>query len=278
MKPAQFDYERPPSLVEALEMLGQEGRFVKCLAGGQSLGPMLNFRLVDPDLLVDITRITELNRIEEDDGSLILGACTTHAAIEDGRVPDVTGGVLPAVAKGIAYRAVRTRGTIGGSLAHADPAADWVSCLAALDAQVILFGPSGRRNLPVAEFMIGTFEPMMDADEILEAVRIPTLGAEVRWGYYKVCRKTGDFAHAIGAVLFDPDRGACRVVVGATDSAPIVLDDTAQLFGGNLEPPLHQRFDRTAALRLLRDTCLGGNAYSLQIHVVALERAVRQMQ
>ena len=176
-------------------------------------------------------------------GSLILGACTTHAAIEDGRVPDVTGGVLPAVAKGIAYRAVRTRGTIGGSLAHADPAADWISCLAALNAQVILFGPSGRRNLPVAEFMIGTFEPMMDVDEILEAVRIPTLGPEVRWGYYKVCRKTGDFAHAIGAVLFDPDRGACRVVVGATDSAPIVLDDTAQLFGGNLVPPLHQRFD-----------------------------------
>ena len=278
MKPAQFDYERPRSLDEALELLGQEGRFVKLLAGGQSLAPMLNFRLVEPDLLVDITRIPELNRIEEDDGSLILGACTTHAAIEDGRVPDVTGGVLPAVAQGIAYRAVRNRGTIGGSLAHADPAADWVSCLAALDAEVILLGPSGRRSLPVAEFMVGTFEPRMDADEILEAVRIPRLGPQVRWGYYKVCRKSGDFAHAIGAALFRPDRGVGRVVVGATDSAPIVLDDTAELFGGDLLPPLHVRFDRTAALRLLRDTALGENAYSLQIHVVAFERAVRQMQ
>lgn len=278
MKPAQFDYERPRSMDEALELLGQEGRYVKCLAGGQSLAPMLNFRLVEPDLLVDIRHIPELNRIEEDDGALILGACTTHAAIEDGRVPDVTGGVLPAVAQGIAYRAVRTRGTIGGSLAHADPAADWVSCLAALDAQVNLLGPTGRRSRPVAEFMVGTFEPMMDADEILEAVRIPRIGPEVRWGFYKVCRKSGDFAHAIGAVLFDPDRGVCRVVVGATDSAPIVLDDTAELFGGDLARPLAPRFDRTVALRLLRDTGLAGNAYSLQIHVVALERAVRQMQ
>ena len=202
MKPAQFDYERPLSLDEALELLGQEGRFVKLLAGGQSLAPMLNFRLVEPDLLVDITRIAELNRIEEDDGSLILGACTTHADIEDGRVPDVTGGVLPAVAQGIAYRAIRTRGTIGGSLAHADPAADWVSCLAALDAEVILLSPSGRRRLPVADLMVGTFEPRLDAGEIIEGVRIPRLGPEVRWGYYKVCRKSGDFAHAIGAVLF----------------------------------------------------------------------------
>ena len=239
---------------------------------------MLNFRLVERDLLVDITRIAELNRIDEDDGSLILGACTTHADIEDGRVPDVTGGVLPAVAQGIAYRAIRTRGTIGGSLAHADPAADWVSCLAALDAEVILLGPSGCRRRPVAKLMVGTFEPRMDADEIIEAVRIPRLGPEVCWGYYKVCRKSGDFAHAIGAVLFDPERGVCRVVVGATDSAPIVLDDAAALFGGDLAPPLQPRFDRTAALRLLRDTGLGGNAYSLQIHVVALERAVRQMQ
>jgi carbon-monoxide dehydrogenase medium subunit len=117
VKPARFDYARPASLGEAVALLGTRGGVVKCLAGGQSLGPMLNLRLVQPDLLVDITHIPELTRVEEDGDGLLLGACTTHAAIEDGRV-------LPAVAHGIAYRAVRSRGTIGGSLAHADPAAD----------------------------------------------------------------------------------------------------------------------------------------------------------
>lgn len=143
MKPARFDYERPTSLGDALALLGTGERVVKCLAGGQSLGPMLNLRLVQPDLLVDITRIPELTRVEEDDDGLLLGACTTHAAIEDGRVPDVTGGVLPAVAQGIAYRAVRSRGTIGGSLAHADPAADWLACLTALGAEIVVHGASG---------------------------------------------------------------------------------------------------------------------------------------
>ncbi len=278
MKAAPFDYEQPRSLDEAVELLGGQGRLVKCLAGGQSLGPMLNLRLVEADLIVDITRIAELQAIEEHEGWLSLGACTTHAAIEDGRVPDVTDGVLPSVARGIAYRAVRTRGTIGGSLAHADPAADWVSCLAALDAQVTVFGPSGRRSVPVTKFMSGVFETALGSDEILESVRIPKLEPTARWGYYKVCRKTGEFAHAIAAVLHDPERDRWRAVVGATDSVPIVLDDGAALFEGDLTPPLHARFDRAAAARLLRDAGLSGNEYGFQIHVVTLERAVRQMQ
>ncbi len=278
MKPAPFDYEQPRSLDEAVELLGRQGRFAKCLAGGQSLGPMLNLRLVGVDLVVDITRIAELKKIEEDDGWLGLGACTTHAAIEDGRVPDVTGGVLPSVARGIAYRAVRTRGTIGGSLAHADPAADWVSCLAALDAQAIVFGPSGRRSIPVSKFMLGVFETVLGSDEILESVRIPRLDPTTRWGYYKVCRKTGEFAHAIAAVVHDPESGRWRAVVGATDSVPIVLDDAVALFEGNLTLPLHERFDRAVAARLLRDGGLRGDDYSLQIHLVTLERAIRQLQ
>ena len=278
MKPAPFDYEQPRSLDAAVELLGRQGRFVKCLAGGQSLGPMLNLRLVEADLLVDITRIAELKAIEEDSGWLGVGACTTHAAIEDGRVPDVTRGVLPSVARGIAYRAVRTRGTIGGSLAHADPAADWISCLAALDARVIVFGPGGRRSVAASKFMSGVFETALGADEILESVRIPKLNPAARWGYYKVCRKTGEFAHAIAAVLYDPERGRWRAVIGAVDSAPIVLDDPVALFEGDLTPPLHERFDRAAAARLLRDAGLTGDDHDLQIHVVTLERAVRQLQ
>src|SRR5215210_5184325 len=111
----------------ALALAVADAGQVNFIAGGQSLGPMLNLRLVQPDLLIDLTRIPELKQIEQTDDTIIVGACITHADIEDGRVPDVTGGALPAVARNIAYRAVRNRGTIGGSLTHAEPAADWLT-------------------------------------------------------------------------------------------------------------------------------------------------------
>ncbi len=275
MKPVRFDYARPDSLQEAVALL--DSGAVRCLAGGQSLGPMLNLRLVRPRLLVDITRIAELTYAEADVDWLVLGACVTHAAIEDGRVPDLAGGVLARVARNIAYRAVRTRGTIGGSLAHADPAADWIACLTALGAEVVLYGRDGRRRVPLAELMTGVFETVIKPGEILTAVRVPRLGADARWGYYKVCRKPGEFAEAIGAVLADPERGRCRAVVGATDTVPIVLADASPLFGGDPTPPLAPRFDAAQAREVLRARGLGADAYTLQIHAVALERAVRAM-
>lgn len=277
MKAAKFDYERPESRDEAIALLAQsaEGRVVKCLAGGQSLGPMLNLRLVQPDLLVDLTAIPELGRVEENDDGLLLGGCITHGAIEDQRVPDSTGGILPGIARGIAYRAVRTRGTIGGSLVHADPAADWMSCLAALGAEVWLYGPSGTRQVPVAEFMVGAFETVMRDDEILDAVYLPKPGPDARWGFYKVCRKTGEFAQAIGALLLDPDRGICRAVAGATETRPIVIEDARALFGDG--PPWDHPFERRAAQALLHDRGMIGDEIDLHIHVVALERAARAL-
>jgi carbon-monoxide dehydrogenase medium subunit len=123
MKPVAFDYVRPASLGEAISFLTGTAD-AKVLAGGQTLCPMLNLRLAQPTLLVDITRIPELAAVHEHVDAITLGATVTHAAIEDARIADPTGGFLPRVARGIAYRAVRTRGTIGGSLAHADPAKD----------------------------------------------------------------------------------------------------------------------------------------------------------
>ena len=149
MKPAPFNYARPSTLAGAIALLKREDLAVKLLAGGQSLGPMLNLRLAQPDLLVDITAVPDLLRVETEDDGLLIGACVTHADIEDGRVPDPTDGALPAVARAIAYRAVRNRGTIGGSLVHADPAADWITALAALGADAVVRGPAGQRRLPV---------------------------------------------------------------------------------------------------------------------------------
>jgi aerobic carbon-monoxide dehydrogenase medium subunit len=273
MKPAPFDYARPSTLSEVIALLQREDLSVKLLAGGQSLGPMLNLRLAQPDLLVDITGVPELLCAETDGDGLLIGACITHADIEDGRVPDPTGGALPAVAAAIAYRAVRNRGTIGGSLAHADPAADWTSALATLGAEAIVRGPAGQRRLPVEGFMAGVFEAALRPDELLEAIHVPRLSRRRRWGFYKVCRKAGEFAQAIGAVLHDPERAVCRAVIGATESTPIVVVDAAPLFGGRPEDGLAAGYDPTRAAALLDEKGMR-DPFERQIHLAALRRAV----
>src|ERR1700689_563668 len=134
MKAASFAYARPADLNAALALMAKAGGTTKIIAGGQSLGPMLNLRLVEPDLIIDISGLSELKQAERNGDELVIGACVTHGDIEDGRIPDVTRGAMQRVASAIAYRAVRNRGPIGGSLSHADPAADWVSALSALGA------------------------------------------------------------------------------------------------------------------------------------------------
>ena len=273
MKPSRFEYERPGDLAGVIALTRRADIVVKILAGGQSLGPMLNLRLVQPDVLVDITGIPELKRVEENADAIIIGACVTHADIEDGRVPDATGGALPGVARDIAYRAVRNRGTIGGSLAHADPAADWISCLAAIGADVLIRGSTGQRAVAIDDFMTGVFEVDLEPGEILEAVRIPRLSAGARWGYCKITRKTGEMAQAIGAVLHDSQRSVFRAVIGATESTPIVFPDATSLFGGNRIAGLRAAFDAGAAARAL-DAAGMTDPLSNQIHLVALERAI----
>ena len=223
MKPAAFDYAAPNDIPAALALAAAAGGTAKYLAGGQSLGPLLNLRLARPGLLIDLRRIAALREARESAAAVRYGAATPHAAIEDGRVPDATGGLLRRVASRIAYRAVRNRGTLGGSLAHADPAADWVTALAAADARIIT---SGERELPVAGFVLGAFTTQLDVDEIIVAIDVPRPGSGTRWGYHKICRKAGEFAQAVAAVRHAPDR-PLRAVVGATDGAPIVIDGGA---------------------------------------------------
>lgn len=273
MKPVNFDYVRPRDVEGALRFIANDERTVKIMAGGQSLGPMLNMRLVQPDLIVDITGIEELRQVEEKNDTVVFGACITHADIEDGRAPDVTRGALRTVARGIAYRAVRNRGTIGGSITHADPSADWISILAALGATVTLRGPEGTRSIPIENYIMGAFEADLRPGEMLVSVTVPRLSAAARWGYYKSCRKTGEFAHAIGAFLIDPERDVCRAVFGATESRPIVVADARRLLGDSSAPSAG--FDSRLADELVE---AGGMADPIdrQVHVAALRRAVEQ--
>ncbi|MDX3894890.1 FAD binding domain-containing protein [Pusillimonas sp.] len=271
MKPSLFDYERVADPKSAIQLTQRDDIMVKVVAGSQSLGPMLNLRLVQPDLLVDITHVPEFKRVEETTEGLTLGACITHADIEDKRVPDVTHGALPAVARGIAYRAVRNRGTVGGSLVHADPAADWVTSLAAIGATVRIVGPSGDRRIPVEDLMTSVFETDLGPGDLVDSVFIPRLSADARWGHCKINRKTGEFAHAMSVVLKDPARDVCRVVIGAIEAKPIVISDASDYFENNGDIKAHkieQLFKQAGLI----------DPVANQIHMTALLRAVQRAQ
>jgi carbon-monoxide dehydrogenase medium subunit len=275
MKPAAFGYERPRDLQATLVLLREAETSAKIIAGGQSLGPMLNLRLVEPALIVDIAGLAELKQVERRGDELVLGSCVTHADIEDGRIPDVTRGAMQQVAGNIAYRAVRNRGTVGGSLSHADPAADWVSALSALGAKLTLRSLSGVRTVAMADFIVGALECALGAGELVEAIHVPALPASAHWGYVKACRKTGEFAHAIGAIVIDPSAATARVVIGAIDSAPIVITNAAELFGGRIAGDYKQRFDARVADAILARAGVT-NAVHRHIHVNVLKRAVRE--
>ncbi|MBR1142540.1 xanthine dehydrogenase family protein subunit M [Bradyrhizobium sp. AUGA SZCCT0431] len=275
MKPAPFGYERPRDLQATLALLGGAEASTKIIAGGQSLGPMLNLRLVEPRMIVDISGLDELKQVERRGDELVLGACVTHADIEDGRVPDVTRGAMQGVAGNIAYRAVRNRGTVGGSLSHADPAADWVSALSALGAKLTLRSLAGVRTVTMEEFIVGALESALRVGEIVETIHVPARPASAHWGYVKSCRKTGEFAHAIGAILIDPSVATARVVIGAIDAAPIVITNATELFGGRVAGDYKERFDgRVADLLLVKAGVT--NAAHRHIHVNVLKRAVRE--
>jgi carbon-monoxide dehydrogenase medium subunit len=272
MKAAAFAYVRAESIAHAVELLAGDDN-ARILAGGQSLGPMLNLRLARPATLIDIKRIPSLRVLEADQRVMRLGACWTHAEIEDGVVEDATRGLLPTVARGIAYRAVRNRGTVGGSLAHADPAADWVAAMAVLDAGVIMHGPDGAARRCAADMFVRSgFTTALDRAGLLTAVEVPRLSATARWGYYKICRKHGEFATAIGAVVSDDTAGIVRVLCGATAGPPILLPATAaRLAEAGADAAIAAVADEVATL--LSDA----DDISRQLHTVAVRRALRQL-
>jgi carbon-monoxide dehydrogenase medium subunit len=224
MKPVRFDYHQVRDSHEISDLLLQSGHGAKIVAGGQSLGAMLNLRLVQPTLLIDISRLAELKSVTHASHDLRIGACVTHANLEDGCIPGTTGQTLATIARGIAYRAVRNRGTIGGSLAHADPSADWITTLMAMRAELQIRKGHQTRATPLAHAMTAAFDIGLEDGEWVESVRIPLLAPSSSWGYSKICRKTGEFAHAMAAVLIEPDHGRLRMVLGATESAPVVID------------------------------------------------------
>jgi carbon-monoxide dehydrogenase medium subunit len=225
MKPAPFAYVRPKDWSDALQLVAAGARPG---AGTQSLGPLLNLRLAQPGTIADLRHLPGYAGVTAEGGALRIGAGTTHAAIEDGAVPGRVGEIMANVARGIAYRPVRNRGTIGGSLAHADPAADWVAVLPALGATAMALGPRGERRIPLAHFVTGIFETALASDEVLRAVEVPVLPPDARWGHWKFCRKVGEFSKATACVLVVPGQ-APRAVLAALDEPPLLIEDASAL-------------------------------------------------
>ena len=266
MKAAAFDYVRARDAAHAVEILAGADSFAKPIAGGQSLGPMLNLRLIEPELLVDVRSCPDLREYREDDDAVLYGAAVTHAEVEDGAAPDPCHGWLAAAARKIAYRAVRNRGTLGGSISHADPAADWLVLLLLLDAEVVVLGPDGTRGCPLWEFIDGPFSTTLGTEEILVRIRITKRSNRVRYGYRRVSTKAGEFASAFCVALDDPERGESRAVLGAIERRPIIVGDVSRVC------------DTAGAEAFINEHLAGLDAPIARLHAVTLSRAVRALE
>jgi aerobic carbon-monoxide dehydrogenase medium subunit len=235
VKPAAFAYHRVDRVEDALARLADLGEDAKILAGGQSLVPMMNFRLVRPPALVDITRIPDLRYVARDGDALRVGALTLHREIETLDDPDLVRGyeLLPRAARWVGHYPIRTRGTFGGSVAHADPSAEWCMLALLLDATVVVTGPSGEREVPAAEFFLGFFTTALEPGELLVEVRFPRPRPHA--ALQEFARRHGDFAIVAAAVAVDLDGdriGDPRVVLGGVDEVPLRVEEAERVLDG----------------------------------------------
>ncbi len=229
MKPAPFTYHAPGSAAEAVALLAELGEDAKAIAGGQSLVPMLALRLAVFEHLVDLRRAAELRGIERRDGALWIGAGTTQAAI--GRSPEVAASV-PLLARAtplIGHFQIRNRGTIGGSIAHAESAAEYPAVALTLDARLETLSPRGRRTLPADGFFTGTWSTLLEPDELLTGITFPIRGPRSGFAVEEFARRSGDFALAGAAVSveLDGDAQIRRCAIGLFGLGPVPLRATA---------------------------------------------------
>ena len=237
MKPAPFEYYAPTSVEEALSHLTEYGYDAKVLAGGQSLVPMMNFRLVQPSVLVDLNNIPDLAYINPDEnGGLRLGAMVRHHKVEIDPLVEKRAPLLHETMPNIAYPQIRNRGTFGGSLSHADPSAELVSVSVALGGSIRLRSQNGERWIPADEFFIGLFTTVLEPDELLVEVALPPMPARSGWSLMEVARRPHDFALVGVAVVVSLDEnGNCeqaRMVFISAGDSPMVAHQAAEALKG----------------------------------------------
>jgi aerobic carbon-monoxide dehydrogenase medium subunit len=282
VKPAPFAYHRAHSVGEAVALLAELGDEAKILAGGLSLVPMMNCRLARPTALVDVTRIEDLSYLRADPagpGGLRIGALTTHRAVELSRDPAVLAGfgVLPRSARWIGHYPIRSRGTFGGSIAHADPASEWCLLAVLLDAQVVLTGPGGQRAVPAAGFFQGYYTTAASPDEMITELWFPR--PSPRAVLTEFAPRQGDFAVVAAAVAADIEDGTCRsgrVVLGGVGPLPVEVDASA-LAGQPATARTWQAMGEHAAGQIdPPDDTHGSGGYRRRLTVTLVSRALAQ--
>lgn len=236
MKPAPFEYHRPASTDEALALLAEHGYDAKLLAGGQSLVPAMNFRLAQPAVLIDLNRIRPLDYVAQVNGGLRIGAMTRQSTAERNPLVRMYAPLLAETLPFVAHPQIRNRGTIGGNVAHADPAGEVGAAMLALEAIIHLRGPNGMRAVPAAEFFTGLFGTALEADEMLTEVEIPSAAPRTGWAFDEVSRRHGDYGLAGLAATVEVDAdGRCTAarlgLLGVGDAPMLAREAAAALVG-----------------------------------------------
>ena len=286
MKAAPFAYHRPESVKEAADMLAEFGDEAKVLAGGQSLVPMLAMRLTHFDNLIDISRVDELCGIDLDHGAVRVGATTSHALVGmDDEVADSVP-LLTMATPHIGHFQIRTRGTLGGAIAHADPAAEYAAVALALDADMEAHSSRGPRAIPAAEFFTGLWETSLASDEILTAVRFPVWDGRSGFAVHEFARRHGDFAiaGAVAAVQVDADDRVSRCGVGllglgstplrGTTAEDALVGQTVSDLGG--DAALEIARSTMAAIEDIPADLQGSSAYRARVGATMLARALSE--
>jgi aerobic carbon-monoxide dehydrogenase medium subunit len=279
MVPGSFEYFAPRTLGAAIKILGDHRDDVKILSGGQSLLPLMKMRLSKPGFIVDIGRIPDLDSIVEADNSLIIGALVTHAEIESSDLLKNKCPLLPKTATTIADVQVRNRGTIGGSIAHADPAGDWPAAIVALDAEIKIVGPRGERWVKCDEFFLGLLMSVLETDEIVTAVKVPVTGAD-KTAYLKAAPRSSGFAVVGVAVRLTIDSaGTCSRaaigITGVTDKAYRPERVEQMLTGKRLDSVIIQQAAAEACRNVEPIEDINGSAeYRKQLTEVYVARAI----
>lgn len=261
MKPAPFEYHRPHSLDEAVKLLAELGDEGRPLAGGQSLVPMMNMRAARPEHLVDLNDLAELNFIRETDGAVEIGALTRHSAVEVSELLMRLCAILPPVVGTIGHGAIRERGTLGGSLSLADPAAQWPLLAVLLDARIDLASQTGRRSVAAGAFFTGVFATAAETAELVVSAAFPRLAAGEGWGYRGFTRRHGDFTVVAAAVTVSLDAagqiGTLRLALSGVGDRPVRLDALTDRFRGRSLDPAEFGRDVAAAVTPHGDAAAG---------------------
>jgi len=279
--PASFDYHAPATLEEAIQLLAQHGDAAKVLAGGHSLVPAMKFRLAQPEVLVDLNRLDGLRYIREEGNELAIGAMTPEAWIDESEIVRRGYALLADTARVIADPLVRNRGTIGGNLAHADPANDHPATMLAYGATLVAQGPSGRRTIPVDTFFVGLFETALKPGEILAEVRIPKPGAGSGGAYEKMERKVGDYATSAVAVQLTMNGdtiASARVALTNVNAVPMrATKAEAALAGQRVTDASLEAAGAAAAAQCEPSADLRGSVeYKRDVTRVLTKRAIRR--